>query len=197
MCSCPDAFLSLRACAIEVVGVSGSLPIFGIGTAMFVVRTDADNLIVGLIHECLLSQESPFNLLSVSQFQAVDQNSVNFSLGSPSLSAKSSGGSATIPLLLDDGLYSFLAEPIHPSDDRYRSLPRFDLTPRHQQGWKGGPSLCSLESGTFGVALSHPTRMTAGEAPTSSLLASPVVDDFSPATSSSSSTLLSASPLGK
>jgi hypothetical protein len=197
MCSCPDAFLSLRVCAIEVVGVSGSLPIFGIGTAMFVVRTDADLLIVGLIHECLLIQESPFNLLSVSQFQAADQNSVNFSLGSPSLSAKSSGGYATIPLLLDDGLYSSLAEPIHPSDDRYRSRPRFDLTPRRQQGWTGGPSLCSLETGTFGVALSHPTRMTAGEAPTSSLLASPVVDDFSPANSSSSSTLIFASPLGE
>ena len=33
LCSCPDAFLDLRPCAIEVVGVSGSLPVFGVGTA--------------------------------------------------------------------------------------------------------------------------------------------------------------------
>jgi hypothetical protein len=29
---------------------------------------------------------------------------------------------------LDDGLYGFIAEPIHPSDDRYRSCSRWDLT---------------------------------------------------------------------
>ncbi len=39
MCSFPDAFLSVRSCAIEVVGVSGSLPIFGMGSAMFVATT--------------------------------------------------------------------------------------------------------------------------------------------------------------
>ncbi len=34
MCSCVDAFDELRACAIVVVGVAGSLPIHGIGTAI-------------------------------------------------------------------------------------------------------------------------------------------------------------------
>ena len=37
LCSCSDAFLNLRACAIQVLGISGSLPIFGVGTALFVV----------------------------------------------------------------------------------------------------------------------------------------------------------------
>ena len=133
MCCCPDAFLSLRSCAIEVIGVSGSLPIFGIGTAMFVVRTSADRFVVVRIHNCLLSQESPFNLLSVSQFQTSHLNSVDFRPGSPNFSVQSSAGHAVFPLALLDGLYSFLAESIHPSDDRYRSLPRFDLTP------PGGP----------------------------------------------------------
>jgi hypothetical protein len=127
---CPDAFLSLRSCAIEVIGVSGSLPIFGIGTAMFVVRTSSDLFVVALLHNCLLSQGSPFNLLSVSQFQTSRLNSVDFRPGSPNLSVKSPAGHAVFPLALQEGLYSFLAEPLHPSDDRYRSLPRFDLTPQ-------------------------------------------------------------------
>ncbi len=129
MRSCPDAFLSLPSCAIEVIGVSGSLPIFGTGTAMFVIRTADDRLVVGLIHNCLLSQGSPFNLQSVSQFQSSLLNSVDFSVGSPQLSVQSSFGHAICPLDLH-GLYSFSAEPIHPSDDRYRFLPRFDFTPR-------------------------------------------------------------------
>ena len=124
MCSCPDAFLSLRPCAIEVVGVSGSLPIFGIGTAMFVVNALPDFPIVVLLHNCLLSQGSPFNLLSVSQFQAAAWNSVDFSVGAPALTVRSRKGSKTIPLTIQDGLYGFTAEPIHPNDDRYRLLHR-------------------------------------------------------------------------
>ncbi len=89
ICSCPDAFLSLRPCATEIVGVSGSLPVFGIGTAMFVLRTTSDISVAGLIHDCLLSQGSPFNLLSVSQFQSSIRNSVDFAVGSPHLSVLS------------------------------------------------------------------------------------------------------------
>ena len=140
ICSCPDAFLSLRPCAIEIVGVSGSLPVFGIGTAMFVLRTTTDLPVVGLIHDCLLSQGSPFNLLSVSQFQSTIRNTVDFAVGSPHLSVSSPSwrplapvlcttSHALFPLILREGLYSFSAEPIHPSDDRYRTLPRFNLTP--------------------------------------------------------------------
>ncbi len=58
---------------------------------------------------------------------------MNFSVGSPSLSLTSAGGQAVFPLVLEDGLYSFLAEPIHPNDDRYHSLARFDMTTNSQQ----------------------------------------------------------------
>ena len=37
ICSCSDAFQNIRACAIVVIGVAGSLPIHGIGTASFLV----------------------------------------------------------------------------------------------------------------------------------------------------------------
>ena len=101
MCSCPDAFLTIRSCAVEVIGVAGSLPIFGVGTAMFILQTAARGPIVGFVHDCLLSQGSPFNLLSVSQLQACARNSVDFSVGSPHLSAHSPTGQATIPLTMD------------------------------------------------------------------------------------------------
>ncbi len=95
---------------------------------MFILQTAERGPIVGFLHDCLLSQGSPFNLLSVSQFQACAPNSVDFSVGSPHLSTHSRTGQAIVPLTMDEGLYGFLAEPIHPSDDRYRTLPRFDLT---------------------------------------------------------------------
>jgi hypothetical protein len=128
MCSCPDAFLSLRSCAIEVVGVTGSLPIFGIGTVMLVARSSAARPMVVLIHDCLLSQGSSFNLLSVSQSSGL--NSVDFTVGSPLLCVHSRDNPVTFPLVLQEGLYSFFAEPLHPNDDRARILPRFDWTPK-------------------------------------------------------------------
>ncbi len=130
MCSCPDAFLSLRPCVIEVVGVSGSLPVFGVGTAMFVVNALPAHPIIVLVHNCLLCHGSPYHLLSVSQFQSSGRNTVDFSVGAPTLTISSNTSTRTIPLVIQDGLYGFLAEPLHPSDDRYRTLPRFNLTAR-------------------------------------------------------------------
>jgi hypothetical protein len=37
MCSCSEVFHTLRACAVLVVGVVGSMPVHGMGTACFVV----------------------------------------------------------------------------------------------------------------------------------------------------------------
>jgi hypothetical protein len=67
LCSCSDAFLNLRACAIQVVGISGSLPIFGVGTALFVIAGAQGKEAVLLIHNCLLSEGGGFNLVSVSR----------------------------------------------------------------------------------------------------------------------------------
>ena len=112
---------------------------------MFIARTISDLPVVVLIHNCLLSQGGPFNLLSVSHFQASRQNSVDFNSDSPNLTVTSPTGHAMFLLDAQDGLYSFLAEPIHPSDDRYRSLPRFDLT--SPDGLHGGaPTVALLRS---------------------------------------------------
>ncbi len=48
MCSCVDAFLVIRSCAIIVVGVAGSIPIHGVGTACFLV---ADSMGVNVFYE--------------------------------------------------------------------------------------------------------------------------------------------------
>jgi hypothetical protein len=128
LCSCADAFISLRACAIEVMGVSGSLPIFGVGTALFAYTHDTGLVSIILLHNCLLSQGGVFNLLSVSQLQASRLHSVNFSPDSPHLDLKSASGSVKVPLSLADGLYSVGLEPISVNDVRYVTHPRFDLT---------------------------------------------------------------------
>jgi hypothetical protein len=130
MCSCPDAFLSLRPCAIEVVGVSGSLPIFGIGTAIFIVTALPDLPIVLLLHNCLLSQGSPFNLLSVSQLQTSARNSEIFPLErphSPSVLARA----ARLSLLLSR--MACMASKRNPSIPTMTDIaPFIAITSRHE-----------------------------------------------------------------
>ena len=128
LCCCEDAFISLRACAIEVVGVSGSLPIYGVGTAAFVVSDGSGSKSTVLIHNCLLSQGGLFNLLSVSQVQMSRMNLVVFDPESPHLLLNSSSAVMHLPLHLTDGLYSLTMEPLSVNDTRYLELPRFDLT---------------------------------------------------------------------
>ncbi len=38
LCSCDDAFINMSPCEVEISGVAGSLQIYGIGTALFVVK---------------------------------------------------------------------------------------------------------------------------------------------------------------
>ncbi len=78
------AFFSLEPCQLEVIGVAGSLPIFGIGTAHFVLVLKDGMEIVLRVHNCLYSF-GEFNLLSVSQIQTNRRNSINLSLDSPSI----------------------------------------------------------------------------------------------------------------
>ncbi len=79
MCACSEAFLSLRACAVLVVGVAGTMPVHGIGTACFLVKQNGKECIVK-IHNCLLCHgEDQFNLISVSQVLRARTNSVTFS----------------------------------------------------------------------------------------------------------------------
>jgi hypothetical protein len=82
MCSCVEAFSTVRPCAILVVGVSGSLRIHGIGTASFVVKDSRGKEHIWKIHNCLLSHrsdgEEEFNLVSVSQILRTRTNMVSF-----------------------------------------------------------------------------------------------------------------------
>ena len=82
MCSWVEAFSNLRPCAVLVVGVSGSLPIHGIGTASFVVRDTNGKERIWRFHNCLLSHrsdgEEEFNLISVSQIVRTKQIAVSF-----------------------------------------------------------------------------------------------------------------------
>ena len=79
MCACSEAFHTLRACTILVVGVAGSMPVHGIGTAWFVVKIGGIEQIMK-IHNCLLCHgEDDFNLISVSQILRTRKNEVTFS----------------------------------------------------------------------------------------------------------------------
>ena len=67
MCACSEAFHTLRACAIIVVSVAGSMPAHGIGTACFIVTRNVKEHILK-VHNCLFCHgEDSFNLFSVSQ----------------------------------------------------------------------------------------------------------------------------------
>jgi hypothetical protein len=98
------------------------------GTAMFVVVDAKQRPHIIFIFNCLLSPSGSFNLVSVSQLQASGQNTVDFGHNSPALSLTSGTGNLTIPLTLEDGLFSFSAQPFHLNDERYTTLPRYHLT---------------------------------------------------------------------
>ena len=79
MCACSEAFHTLRPCAIVVVGVAGSMPVHGIGTAHFIVK-QGDKEYVVRIHNCLLCHgEDRFNLISVSKVLRTRKIAVTFS----------------------------------------------------------------------------------------------------------------------
>ena len=143
---------SLEPCQIEVVGVAGSLPIFGIGTAIFALCLPGGSEIVVRIHNCLYSF-GEFNLLSVSQMQTNKRNKINLSLENPSVRLYSTDSDVSgsekqkrtfidVPLTMDDGLYALTLEPVSSEDTRYQSLRMFDFTPprgsilRYRRGQK-------------------------------------------------------------
>ena len=82
MSSCSEAFVTLRPCAIIVVGVAGSMPVHGIGTAMFTVSI-GDRDVILTVFNCLFchGEDEGFNLLSVSQILRTKTNSIQFCEG--------------------------------------------------------------------------------------------------------------------
>jgi hypothetical protein len=133
MCSCMEAFSEVRSCAILVIGVSGSLPVHGIGTANFVVKDNDGFEQIWSIHNCLLCHrengEESFNLISVSQMLRTKQIKVSFGadLSEVMISTKKKK-EICFPLVPDDGLYSLNFGPISWNDSRFESLTRLEVT---------------------------------------------------------------------
>ncbi len=118
MSSCSEAFVSLRPCAIIVVDDAGSMPVHGIGTALFLV-TVGDKDVILRIYNCLLCHgEDGFNLLSVSQMLRTKLNSVTFSEGNSAIQTTNDGKPQRIPLNENDGLYEIVGTPISVNDAR-------------------------------------------------------------------------------
>ncbi len=123
-------------CHIEVVGIAGKLPIFGIGTAVFALTLRGGVEILLRIHNCLYSF-GEFNLLSVSQICTGLRTAVDLSLSAPNIRLYSSDDRVgnnrkqfvDIPLVLDEGLYALRVEPVSSDDQRHLTSQIFDVTP--------------------------------------------------------------------
>ena len=128
-----EAFSEVRSCAILVIGVSGSLPVHGIGTANFVVKDNDGFEHIWSIHNCLLCHnvigEESFNLISVSQMVRTKRIKVSFgaNLSEVMISTKRKK-EICFPLVPDDGLYSLHFSPISWNDSRFESLTRLEVT---------------------------------------------------------------------
>jgi hypothetical protein len=127
MSSCSEAFITLRPCAIIVVGVTGSMPVHGIGTAMFRVLF-GDSEVILTVFNCLLchGEDEGFNLLSVSQMLRTKTNSITFCEGNSGIQIKKDGLEHRIPLKEIDGLYELSGSPISVKDKQ--NLAVFNLT---------------------------------------------------------------------
>jgi hypothetical protein len=82
LCSCSSAFTQMTPCRIEITGISGSLQVYGCGTALFLATTSNDDRVILRIHNCLFSY-GEFNLISVSRLNQVPGNSVELTLEIP------------------------------------------------------------------------------------------------------------------
>ncbi len=134
--SCSTAFHSLEPCHIEVIGVAGSLTIFGIGTAVFALTLEGGKEILIRIHNCLYSF-GEFNLLSVSQMQTILSSVLDLFLRSPSIRLyatdekgqnRKNAKFVDIPLVMDDGLYALTMAPVSSDDPRHLTSQTFDIT---------------------------------------------------------------------
>ena len=131
MCACSEAFHSLRACAVLIVGIAGTMPAHGIGTACFLVKQNGKECIVK-IHNCLLCHgEDQFNLISVSQVLRARTNSVTFCAGNSRLeigNENKEGVNTIFNLKEHEGLYELEVSPLCVDDDRVKLMPCWDLT---------------------------------------------------------------------
>jgi hypothetical protein len=131
LCSCSSAFVQMLPYRIELAGVAGSLQVYGVGTALFIVETSSGDSVVLRIHNCLFSY-GEFNLISVSHLSQIVGNNVEFKARSSTMHlgrVPSSKRRAAFTLTLEGGLYGLKVEPLQVDDIRYDQLPKFDVTP--------------------------------------------------------------------
>ena len=154
MTSCSEAFHTLHACAVLVIGVGGSMPAHGVGTACFIGISHGIEYIFQ-IHNCLLCHgEDGFNLLSVSQILRDPANAVAFRSNASQLEIRQQDG---IPALFDlqenDGLYEMRLAPLYRDDCRVQERS-IDLTLRDD------PRLWGQEGDALEpVPLKSPTKL--------------------------------------
>ena len=119
MTSCSEAFHTLHACAVLVIGVGGSMPAHGVGTACFIGISHGIEYIFQ-IHNCLLCHgEDGFNLLSVSQILRDPANAVAFRSNASQLEIRQQNGTpAHFDLQENDGLYEMRLAPLYRDDCR-------------------------------------------------------------------------------
>ena len=149
MCACSEAFHSLHACAVLVIGVAGNMPIHSMGTACFVVQIGGTEHILE-VHNCLLCHgEDGFNLLSVSQLLRAGENEVVFSQDASRIVIQGEARNqqpASLVLNEVEGLYEVKVTPLYPGDEKYAKLPRLTVTRKDDPGlWTGEKPLVDSE----------------------------------------------------
>jgi hypothetical protein len=129
ICSSSDAFFTLRPCAILVVGVAGSMPVHGMGTARFTARVGGKDVILN-IHNCLFCHGEAFNLLSVSQMLRFTTSSIIFKEGASKIYLKQRESDLILSINLkeEEGLYQLQLRPFSVNDTRNAFLPIYDVT---------------------------------------------------------------------
>ena len=125
MTSCSEAFQTIQACAVLIVGVGGSMPAHGMGTACFIGMAEGIEYAI-TIHNCLLCHgEDGYNLLSVSQLLREPLNAVVFRSGDSYLEIQ---GTTKFELRENEGLYEMRVAPLYHDDVRTKLPSRIQLT---------------------------------------------------------------------
>jgi hypothetical protein len=124
MTACSGAFLTMRPCAVMVLGIAGTMPVHGIGTARFYCSI-GDTRCLLVIHNCLFCHgEDCFHLLSVSQMMRTGENEITFSQHG----SRIMNGQRHIPLIENEGLYELRVSPAYMEDSVCESLPLVTMT---------------------------------------------------------------------
>jgi hypothetical protein len=146
-----------------VVGVAGSLPIHGIGTASFLIEDSNGVERILKIHNCLLCQDTTegesFNLISVSQMLKTALNTVEFNVSQSKITMQTGKKKLMIAFDLqpEDGLYALDMFPLNAADKRHKTLVSIDMT--LNEDLNRGTNMGEDRSVTVGPAAKSASRL--------------------------------------